>query len=220
MFGSGRLVQSDCFDVIVVGSGAAGLTAACTAAALGSTVLVLEHSDRVGGTTAISGGMVWLPNNHKMATAGLQDSAQAAREYLRATVPHSDEDPRMEAFLAQADEAVRFLEQNTSVRLQPVLRYPDYYPEIPGATGGGRVLEPVPFDGRRLGADFALLRDPLPEFMLFRGMMVSRQDLPVFRRVTRSPHAAWRIGELRWYWGMRSRRAFSSRHGISVSKSS
>jgi succinate dehydrogenase/fumarate reductase flavoprotein subunit len=196
MFGSRSLVGSDSSDVIVVGSGAGGLAAACTAAALGSKVLVLEHSDRVGGTTAISGGMVWIPNNHKMATAGLQDSAQEAREYLRSTVPDSEDDPRMKAFLAHGDEAVRFLEQNTSLRLQPVRRYPDYYPELPGATGGGRVLEPVPFDGRGLGADFALLRDPLPEFMLFGGMMVSREDLPMFRRVTRSPQAAWHVLKL------------------------
>lgn len=178
-------------DVIVVGSGAAGLAAACTAAALGRKVLVLEHGDRVGGTTAISGGMVWIPANHKMAPAGLEDSAAAAREYLRATVPGCDDDPRMAAFLARGDEAVRFLEQHTSLKLQPVRRYPDYYPGMPGATAGGRVLEPVPFDGRELGADFALLRDPLPEFLLFGGMMVSREDLPVLRRVTRSPRAAW-----------------------------
>lgn len=183
-------MKSDRYDVIVAGSGAAGLCAACTAAALGRKVLVLEHSDRIGGTTAISGGMVWIPANHKMAPCGLEDSAEAAREYLRASVPGCDSDQRMAAFLARGDEAVRFLEQRTALRLQPVRRYPDYYPELPGATAGGRVLEPVPFDGRELGADFALLRDPLPEFLLFGGMMVSREDLPVLRRVTRSPRAA------------------------------
>ena len=80
-------------DIIVVGAGAAGLSAACTAAALGKRVLVLEHSDRVGGTTAISGGMVWIPDNHKMKEAGLSDTAEAAREYLQRTVPGSAHDP-------------------------------------------------------------------------------------------------------------------------------
>jgi len=184
-------MESGRHDVIVVGSGAAGLAAACTAAALGRKVLVLEHGDRVGGTTAVSGGMVWIPANHKMPACGIDDSAEAAREYLRATVPGFQGDSRMAAFLARGDEAIRFLERHTALKLQPVRRYPDYYPDLPGATEGGRVLEPVPFDGRELGADFALLRDPLPEFLLFGGMMVSREDMPVLRRVTRSPRAAW-----------------------------
>lgn len=184
-------MKSDSYDVIVAGSGAAGLSAACTAAALGRKVLVLEHTGRIGGTTAISGGMVWIPANHKMAACGLEDSVEAAREYLRGTVPGCEGDPRMAAFVARGDEAVRFLEQRTALRLQPVRRYPDYYPELPGATPGGRVLEPVPFDGRELGSDFALLREPLPEFLLLGGMMVSREDLPVLRRATRSPRAAW-----------------------------
>jgi succinate dehydrogenase/fumarate reductase flavoprotein subunit len=194
-------------DVIVVGSGAAGLAAACTAAALGRRVLLLEHGERIGGTTAISGGMVWIPANHKMAQADLRDSVAAAWDYLRATVPGCERDPRMHAFLAHGDEAIRFLEQHTSLRLQPVRRYPDYYPDLPGATGGGRVLEPVPFDGLALGADFALLRDPLPEFLLFGGMMVSREDLPVLRRVGRSPAAAWHAAKLLARYALQRTRA-------------
>jgi len=184
------------YDLIVVGSGAAGLSAACTAAAQGKRVLVLEASDRVGGTTAISGGMVWIPANRKMQAAGLVDDSANAGEYLRHTVPGSETDPRMQAFLRRCDEAVSFLESKTSLRLQPVRRYPDYYPDVPGATPGGRVLEPVPFDGSALGPDFALLRDPLPEFLLFGGMMVSREDLPVLRRVFRSPRALWHAAKL------------------------
>lgn len=189
-------MNSDEYDLIVAGSGAAGLSAACTAAAQGKRVLVLEASDRVGGTTAISGGMVWIPANQKMLAAGLVDDPANAREYLRQTVAGSEADPRMQAFVRRGDEAVRFLEANTSLRLQPVRRYPDYYPDVPGATSGGRVLEPVTFDGSVLGSDFALLRDPLPEFLLFGGMMVSREDLPVLRRVFRSPRAVWHAAKL------------------------
>ncbi len=188
--------NSDEYDVIVIGAGAAGLAAACTAAALGRRVLVLEYTDRVGGTTAISGGMVWIPGNHKMQEAGLSDSLEAAREYLRQIVPGFGQDPRIETFLRRGDEAIGFLEAHTSVKLQPVRRYPDYYPDTPGATAGGRVLEPVPFDGHLLGADFALLRDPLAEFLLFGGMMVSREDLPILRRVGRSPRAVWHAAKL------------------------
>ncbi|MCW5666250.1 MAG: FAD-dependent oxidoreductase [Piscinibacter sp.] len=190
------MTEADTPDLIVLGAGAAGMAAACTAAALGRRVLLLEHGDRVGGTTAISGGMVWIPANHKMAEAGLPDSPAQARTYLAATVPGADDDRRLATFLARGDEAIRFLEAHTALKFQPVRRYPDYYPEQPGASAGGRVLEPVPFDGRELGPDFARLRDPLPEFMLFGGMMISREDLPVLRRVTRSPAALWHAARL------------------------
>lgn len=188
------------FDVVVVGAGAAGLTAASVAAAEGCSVLLLEQAGVVGGTTAISGGMVWLPANHKAAAEGRADSVEAARTYLAQTVPGQDR-ARLEAFLAHADAALRDLEARTALRLQPVPTYPDYYPDLPGATAGGRVLEPVPFDARALGAAFALLRDPLPEFMLFGGMMISRQDIPHLRRVAKSPRAALHVGKLLLRYG-------------------
>jgi succinate dehydrogenase/fumarate reductase flavoprotein subunit len=178
-------------DVIVLGAGAAGMAAACTAASLGKKVLLIDCSDRVGGTTAISGGMVWIPANHKMLAAGVPDSLNQARNYLGAAVPGAQDDARLESFLTHGDEAIQYLEAHTSLRFQPVNPYPDYHPHLEGATLGGRVLEPVPFDGQSLGADFRLLRDPLPEFMLFGGMMVSRKDLPILRQISRSPRALW-----------------------------
>ena len=186
---------ADAYDAIVVGAGAGGLAAACTAAMKGCSVLLLEQADVVGGTTAISGGMVWLPANHKMAAAQRPDSLEAARSYLDATVPGIDR-TRLEAFLAHGDEALRDLEAHTSLRLQPVLTYPDYYPDLPGATAGGRVLEPTPFDARVLGKAFALVRPPLPEFMLFGGMMISRADIPHLRRATKSLRSALRAAQL------------------------
>jgi succinate dehydrogenase/fumarate reductase flavoprotein subunit len=194
--GTLRASAQDAYDVVVVGAGAAGMAAACTAAALGRRVVLIEHSDRIGGTTAISGGMTWIPANHKMRDAGIDDDLEQARAYLRATVPGAADDRRLEAFVARGDEALRFLETHTALKLQPVRRYPDYYPDRPGAKAGGRVLEPMPFDARKLGPDFALLRDPLPEFLLFGGMMFSREDLPILRRVTRSPRALWHAAKL------------------------
>lgn len=198
---------AETFDVVVLGAGAAGMAAACTAAVLGRRVLLVEHTDRIGGTTALSGGMVWIPANHKMAEAGLPDSLDAARAYLRATVPEADADPRLAAYLERGDDAIRFLEAHTALRLQPVRRYPDYYPDLPGATAGGRVLEPVPYDARALGRDFALLRDPLPEFLLFGGMMVSREDLPVLRRIGSSPAALWHATKLAARYALQRLRA-------------
>lgn len=184
-------------DLIVVGSGAAGLSAACTAAALGRRVLLLEQASLVGGTSAISGGMVWIPANHHLREAGLTDSLDDARTYLRHVLPPGAADhPVLGRFLQRGDEALRFLETHTALQLQPVRRYPDYEPSQPGATLGGRVLEPVPFDGRVLGEDFALLRPPLPEFLLFGGMMVHRADIPHLRRVGRSWRSTWHVARL------------------------
>ena len=186
----------DAFDVIVLGAGAGGMTAAAVAAAQHLRVLLLEKAPVVGGTTAISGGMVWIPNNPKMAAVGRADSRANAEAYLAATIPGAADDPLRTAFLDHANEAIAYLEANTAVRLRPVATYPDYQPDLPGATLGGRVLEPVPFDGRTLGPAFALLRKPLPEFMLFGGMMVERPDVPHFRRAFRSPRSALRVARL------------------------
>lgn len=183
------------WDVIVVGAGAGGMTAACVAANHGARTLLLEQSGQVGGTTAISGGMVWIPANHKAAASGRADDLDAARTYLTHAIPRADP-VLLDAFLTHGDAAIRYLEQHTDVTLMPVATYPDYYPDLPGATLGGRVLEPVAFDARSLGADFALLRAPLPEFLLFGGMMVSRQDLPHLRRATRSLRSAAHVARL------------------------
>ncbi|ACL62646.1 FAD-dependent oxidoreductase [Methylobacterium nodulans] len=192
------------WDVIVVGSGAGGLTAASIAAAEGCSVLLVEQAPVVGGTTAISGGMVWIPGNGKAAQS--PDRLEAARIYLEHTAPPGDRQ-RLEAFLASGADAVRDLEARTALRLQPVPTYPDYYPDLPGATSSGRVLEPEPYDAGQLGDAFALLRDPLPEFTLFGGMMISRQDIPHLRRVGRSWRSAWHVAKLLLRYGAQRLRA-------------
>lgn len=198
--------QDGSVDIIVIGAGAGGLSAACVAAVEGCSVMLLEQANVVGGTTAISGGMVWIPANHKMAACGRCDSLDTARTYLEQTVPGADR-RRIDAFLAHGDEAVRYLEQRTDVRLRPVPTYPDYYPTLPGATLGGRVLEPEPFEAAALGPSFALLRDPLPEFMLFGGMMISRQDIPHLRRAGRSPRSALHVSKLLLRYGLQRLKA-------------
>jgi succinate dehydrogenase/fumarate reductase flavoprotein subunit len=184
------------YDVIVIGAGAGGMTAAAVAAAEGLRVLVIEKTAFVGGTTAWSGGMVWIPANAKMKEMGLSDSVTDAVRYLASTVPELANAGLRAAFLARGPEAIAYLEAKTEVRLQPVEAYPDYYPERLGATPGGRVLEPVAFDGTRLGASFVRLRAPLPEFTLFGGMMVNRLDIPHLRLVGKSLRSTLRAARL------------------------
>jgi succinate dehydrogenase/fumarate reductase flavoprotein subunit len=184
------------YDAIVLGAGAAGLTAAAVAGASGLDVLLVEKSSLVGGTAAVSGGMVWVPANRKMAAAGRDDSPEAARRYLDATIPDLQDNDLAVRFLEQADGAIAAIEEKTALRLRPVVTYPDYYPDLPGATLGARVLEPETYDARRLGKSFKLLRSPLPEFMLFDGMMVDRADLPHFLKVLRSPRSALHVARL------------------------
>jgi len=176
---------SEDHDVIVIGAGAGGMTAACVAAAEGLATLLIEKADRVGGTTSVSGGMVWVPANAKMRAAGLTDSLEKARLYLSHTVPGDFNRELRETFLTRASEAIEYLEARTALALKPVTFYPDYYPDLPGATLGGRVLEPVPFDGRELGSHFGMLRPPLPEFMLFGGMIEENTNNAYWAPVSR-----------------------------------
>jgi hypothetical protein len=177
---------AETYDVVVIGAGAGGMAAAAVAAAEGLRVLLIEKTEFIGGTTAWSGGMVWIPANTKMQQAGLTDRAADAAAYLENTVPEPANADLRDIFLSRGPEAVEYLEANTQVALQPVVIYPDYYPDRPGATAGGRVLEPAAFDGTRLGENFRRLRPPLPEFTLFGGMMVNRLDIPHLRKIGRS----------------------------------
>jgi succinate dehydrogenase/fumarate reductase flavoprotein subunit len=187
---------SKTYDTVVIGAGAGGMTAAAVAAAEGLSVLLIEKTEFIGGTTAWSGGMVWIPVNDKMKAVGIDDTLADAASYLASTVPEKENADLRRTYLSRGPEAIAYLEAHTEVRLVPVERYPDYYPERPGATPGGRVLEPLRFNGARLGANFARLRPPLPEFTLFGGMMVNRLDIPHLRNIGRSVRSTMRSARL------------------------
>lgn len=187
---------ADEYDVIVIGAGAGGMTAACVAAREGSSTLLLEKAAQVGGTTAISGGMVWVPGNPKFSPAERIADREAARTYLDHTLPEWQDRALTETYLARAGEAIEYLESRTSIAFRPVAFYPDYYPDLPGAAMGGRVLEPQAFDARALGKSFGLLAPPLPEFTLFGGMMVDRADIPHLRKATKSVRSALRVARI------------------------
>jgi succinate dehydrogenase/fumarate reductase flavoprotein subunit len=169
-------------DLLVLGAGAGGMTAGLVGAALGLDVLLVEKAATVGGTTALSAGSVWVPGSHHDAA---DDDANVLR-YLRAAIGNRLRAPLAEAFIAAGPEMVRFFEQHTAVAFRAYPYHPDYLADLPGAALSGRVLEPLPFDARKLGADFGRLRPPLPEFTLFGGLMVDRTDIGHLLNVRRA----------------------------------
>ncbi|MGH8851523.1 MAG: FAD-dependent oxidoreductase [Casimicrobiaceae bacterium] len=174
------------FDLIVIGAGGAGMTAALFAAIEGLQVVVLESTEHVGGTTAYSGGTTWIPNTHLASTVDAKDNIDKARDYLTRVIGGFGKPALIDAFLANGPAAVRKLEDASEVRFRAFASHPDYQSEVEGATPFGRALEPLPFDGRRLGEAFSLVRPPIPEFTLFNGMMVDRYDIGHLLQMTRS----------------------------------
>src|SRR5690606_8167849 len=140
-------------------------------------VLELEKTGYFGGSTATSGGVVWIPGNGEMAAQGAADSRGAALTYLRQALGAEFRSHLVEAFLDHGPAMVDFFKANTEVQLAPRMYGPDYQSELPGASIGGRGLDPLMFDGRRLGKWFARLRPALPQMTIFGGMMVSRYDI-------------------------------------------
>ena len=170
-------------DLLVLGAGAGGMTAALTAAVLGLRVLLIEKTELVGGTSARAAGSVWVPNSRHSPPG--EDSFEKALTYLQQAVGNRLDTDRATAFLHAAPEMVDFLEDNAAVRFRAYPYHPDYLAVLEGATLRGRVLEPVPFDAAVLGPRFRDLRPPLPEFMLFGGMMVDRTDIGHLMGATR-----------------------------------
>jgi len=148
------------FDFVVAGSGAAGLTAALTAAATGLSVLVIEKTEYFGGSTARSGGGVWVPRNSVLRKAGIPDTAELASAYLAHVATESVPPGLQEAFLEHGPRMLDLVLANTPLSFDWVPNYSDYYPEAPGGRPGGRSIEPRLLDGRILGPELASLRPP------------------------------------------------------------
>lgn len=163
-------------DLLVVGAGAGGMTAALSGAIAGLSVLVCEKTDMVGGTTATSGGTTWVPGNGLAAAAGVPDRVEDAARFLEHVVGDRGGDELRAAFLASAPAAIAELERHSEVRFAASAAHPDYL-DGPGSAFGGRALAPVEFDGTRLRADFARVRPPRDVFMGLGGMMVGRAEL-------------------------------------------
>lgn len=187
--------RAEC-DVLVVGSGAGGLSAAIAADHAGLDVLVAEKEPVFGGTTARSAGVIWIPGSRQARDAGLADSREAALEYLQTEVGNRLDRAKAEAFLDNCVPMLEFLEANSHVRYVVNPLWADYHPDLPGASQGGRSLMVEAFDGRLLGDRFAELRPPLSTMMIFGGMMIGREDIPHVFAVLRSPASALHMGKL------------------------
>ncbi|WP_458686874.1 3-oxosteroid 1-dehydrogenase [Nocardia tengchongensis] len=149
------------FDVVVVGSGAAGMTAALTAAYRGLSVTLIEKSSLFGGSTARSGGGIWVPNNPVLQAAGVPDSPEMARTYLKAVVGDRVPEAKQRAFLEQGPEMFRYIGARSKHWAFAYDRgYSDYHPEFPGGLAQGRSIEPKIIDGRLLGADLDKINRP------------------------------------------------------------
>ncbi|MFG2341138.1 3-oxosteroid 1-dehydrogenase [Streptomyces yangpuensis] len=162
------------YDVVVVGSGAAGMTAALTAAKRGMSVLVIEKAPTFGGSAARSGAGIWLPNNSVILAAGVPDTPQKAATYLSAVVGPEVPADRQAAFLANGPRMLDFVMANSPLRFRFMEGYSDYYPDLPGGLPNGRSIEPDQIDGNLLGGELARLN---PAYMpVPAGMVVFSQD--------------------------------------------
>ena len=153
-------------DVLVVGSGAGAMTAALRAHDQGANTLMIEKTDRYGGSSAMSSCLLWIPNNHLMADVGVPDTQDEAWSYLKGAVGDAVSDDRLQAYLEKSPEALEYLAENTHAEFVSLPEYADYYPRVAGSKPGGRSVEPQHFDARQLGDDFLDMRDQNPQMQV------------------------------------------------------
>jgi 3-oxosteroid 1-dehydrogenase len=183
------------YDLVVIGSGAAGLSAALVAGVQGTRTLVLEKAPVIGGTTAMSGGCIWIPNNHHMARRGLADSRKAALDYIRAVSPegwHNAEEPLWAAFVDHAPEMLKFVEAHSPTRFN-LNRDPDPYAEAPGGLPRGRNVSPLPIRLGLLGDWRDKVRASTIDMRIGYGEVVDRFFFADPKR-----HMPWLLPRLLW----------------------
>jgi succinate dehydrogenase/fumarate reductase flavoprotein subunit len=176
-------------DLLVIGSGAGGLSAAVTAAYHGLKVIVVEKDPVIGGATAWSGGWMWVPLNPLARRAGISEAIEAPRRYLQAELGDRFEAARIDAFLANGPRMVSFFETRTALQFSDGNAIADIHGTQPDAGTGGRSVAPAPFDGRALGPLIHLLRRTMPETAFLGMPIMAGTDLRAFMTMTRSPRA-------------------------------
>ncbi|NUX98879.1 FAD-dependent oxidoreductase [Paraburkholderia youngii] len=180
-------------DVLVVGSGVAGMSAAITAASRGLKVILTEKASYYGGTTARSGGWLWVPGTHLAKAYGHNEEPDQALTYIRDQAGPNFDEARVRSFLTNGPKAVEFFMAKTAVQFDMPLTFPDYHAEAPGAAQGGRSFVTRPYDARELGPLLKTLGPVLPELTVFGVTIGSGKDIIHFMRVTRSVQSAWYV---------------------------
>ena len=181
-------------DVVVVGAGGAGMTAALAARDKSLDTLVVEKSAYFGGSTARSGGGVWIPNNYALNDAGVPDSLEDAKTYLASIVGDIVPEARRDAFLERGPEALEFVRDHSAADFMWVPEYSDYYPEAPGGRAIGRSVEPRPVNGKIIGDELARLHPPYAKAPA--GMVVTQANyrwMSLAMRTVKGPLTTLRI---------------------------
>ena len=194
---AGPAGAADC-DLLVIGGGAAGLSAAVTAAYHGLSVIVADKAATLGGATAWSGGWLWAPLNPLSQADGIIEDIDAPRTYLQHALGENYDEPRVEALLQNSRHMVGFFENKTSLQFVSGSWIADIQGELPGAGTGGRSVGPKPFNARKLRKDLRPLVRPQLYETSFLGMgIMAGPDLQAFLHTTTSVksffHAAWRV---------------------------
>jgi len=183
------------YDVLVVGTGASGMSAAVTTAYEGLKVLVVDKAPVYGGTTARSGGWLWIPGTKLAKEQGINEPQGAARAYLQHEATTHFDPARVDAFIENGPKAIDFFTENTCVQFDMPSVFPDYHAEAPGGQPGGRSMVTRPFDGRELGKRIAQLAPPVPELTVFGMMLGSGKELWHFLRAFKSLESFWYVAK-------------------------
>lgn len=160
-------------DFVIVGSGAGAMAAALAAYDRGGAPLLIEKSDRYGGNSAMSGGGLWVPNNHLMQAAGIKDTPEDAWSYLKGTVGDTVSEDRLRTYLEHAPQMVKYLTEHSQVRLAALPEYADYYPHVAGSRPGGRSLDPEKFNAALLGDEFLNMREQNPQMLIMNRIFMT-----------------------------------------------
>jgi succinate dehydrogenase/fumarate reductase flavoprotein subunit len=183
------------YDVLVVGTGASGMSTAVTAAYQGLKVLVVDKAPVYGGTTARSGGWLWIPGTKLAREQGIDEPPGAARAYLQHEATTHFDAARVDAFIENGPKAIDFFTAKTCVQFDMPPVFPDYHAEAPGGQPGGRSMVTRPFDGRELGSRIDKLAPPVPELTVFGMMLGSGKELWHFLRAFKSLESFWYVAK-------------------------
>ena len=160
-------------DLLVIGSGAAAMSAGIRAHDLGLNVLLVEKGEYYGGSSAMSGGVCWVGNNQHMRECGIADSDKDVLAYLKHITKGEVPEEFLTNYRDQSKRMVEYFAKHSHLHFEPLTQYTDYYPEAPGGKLGGRSMEPLPFDGASLGEDFSKLHPPAQSALIMGKMMIT-----------------------------------------------